>query len=125
MVAKNNIVKYEEEIFSEERFVFVDSTFFEIFTFPFIAGDPGTALDRPNTVVITKEMKIKYFGDEDPIGKVLKINGEQEYEITGVCETPPSQSSIEFDFLGSMSGRGRTSHSKFMTLNSYKLLFLC
>ena len=124
MVAKNNIVKYEEEIFSEEWFVFVDSTFFEIFTFPFIAGDPNTALDRPHTVVITKEMKVKYFGKEDPIGKIFKINGEEDYEITGVCETPPSQSSIEFDFPGSMSGRGRTSHSKFMTLNSYKLLFL-
>ncbi|MCK4700970.1 MAG: ABC transporter permease [Bacteroidales bacterium] len=104
------IVKYEEKIFSEERFVFVDSTFFEIFTFPFIAGDPNTALDRPYTVVITKEMKVKYFRNEDPLGKVLKINGEQDYEITGVCETPPSQSSIEFDFLGSMTGRGRSSH---------------
>ena len=105
--SRQTIVKYEEKIFTEERFVFVDSTFFEIFTFPFITGDPNTALDRPYTVVITNEMKIKYFGDEDPTGKLLKINGEQDYEITGVCETPPSQSSIEFDFLGSMTARER------------------
>lgn len=101
------IVKYEDKIFSEDRFAFVDSTFFEIFTFPFITGDPNTALDRPNTVVITSEMKIKYFGNEDPVGKILTINGGEDYEITGVCETPPSQSSIDFDFLASMTARGR------------------
>ena len=58
------VVKYEEKIFSEDRFIFVDSTFFEIFTFPFLAGDPNSALDRPNTVVLTSEMKEKYFGEE-------------------------------------------------------------
>lgn len=101
------VVKYEDKVFMEDRFVFVDSTFFEIFTFPFLAGDPNTALDRPHTVVITDEMKMKYFGDEDPIGKVLRINGEEDYEITGVCGNPPSQSTLEFDFLGSMTARGR------------------
>jgi len=105
--AGQTIVQYEDNIFTEEQCYFVDSTFFEIFTFPFIAGDPNTALDRPNTIVITEEMRMKYFGDENPVGKVLRIDGEEDYEITGVCATPPSQSSLDFDFLRSMTGRGR------------------
>ena len=105
--AGQTIVKYEEKVFTEERFAFVDSTFFEIFTFPFVSGDPNTALDRPHTIVITEEIKEKYFGDEDPMGKMLKVNGEQDYEIAGVCETPPPQSSIEFDFLCSLTSSGR------------------
>lgn len=105
--AGQTIVKYEDNIFTEEQCYFVDSTFFEIFTFPFVAGDPNTALDRPNTIVITEEMRMKYFGDENPVGKVLRIDGEEDYEITGVCETPPSQSTLDFDFLRSMTGRGR------------------
>jgi putative ABC transport system permease protein len=101
------IVKYEDKIFNEEDFFFADSTFFKIFTFPMVAGDPSTALDRPFTVVITREMREKYFGDEDPIGKILRINGEEDFEITGICENPPHHSLIRFDFLASYNTRGQ------------------
>lgn len=94
------IVKYEDKTFKEDRWTAVDSTFFEVFTFNFLRGVSDGALNKPNTVVITESMASKYFGDEDPIGKFLKADGD-DYMITGVIEDMPSNSHFHFDFLSS------------------------
>jgi len=95
------IVKYEETIFSEDRFFYADSTFFDVFDFPFIYGDPASCLDQPNTVVLTRSMSEKYFGERNPIGTSLRINNSFDLEVTAVCENPPNNTHIKFDFLGS------------------------
>ena len=64
------VVRYENKTFVEERFFGADSTVFDVFTFPFVAGNPKTALTQPNTVVITESIAHKYFGNENPIGKI-------------------------------------------------------
>jgi len=97
------IVKYKDRFFSEENLIYVDSTFFEMFSFPFIAGDLATALDRPNTVVISQKMASKYFGNENPIGKTLRIDNKTDLEVTGICEDVPRNSSIQFEFAASFS----------------------
>jgi hypothetical protein len=61
---KNEVVK-----FNESNFYFVDSTVFEVFTFPFLLGDPKTALARPGTIVLTESTAKRYFGNDSPIGK--------------------------------------------------------
>jgi len=94
----NNIVKY-----NERNFFLVDSTVFDIFTFPFIKGDPATAFNRPNTIVLTSSTAKRYFGKEDPIGKILVAEEGLNFEVTGVIEDVPSQSHFIFDMLGSMS----------------------
>ena len=93
------VIKYENRIFTEESFYFTDSTFFDIFSFTLLQGNPKSALDEPYSIVITREMKEKYFGDKDPLGEVLRIGGSQDFQITGVCENVPHQSHFRFDFL--------------------------
>jgi putative ABC transport system permease protein len=97
------VLRYDEKVFSEERFFWADPTVFDVFTIPFIKGNPKTALSKPNTVVITHSMAKKYFGHEDPMGKILNADGRIDYLITGVMEDVPRNSHFHFDFLGSLS----------------------
>lgn len=84
--------------FYEEDFYYVDSTIFDVFSFSLLAGDPANVLIKPNTAVLTQETAQKYFGNEDPIGQTFK-NGDKIYEITGLVEDVPKNSSLEFDAL--------------------------
>ncbi len=98
------IVRYEDRVFVEENFYYADSTFFNVFTAPVIRGDPDRLLNRPNTLVLTEETARKYFGDEDPVGKLLKVGQEEEnFEVTGVVRGFPPNSHFSFNILGSMS----------------------
>lgn len=94
-------VAYEDNRFQEDLVGFADHSLFEIFTFPFISGDPASALKTAYSVVITEEMAQKYFGDEDPIGKILTIGGETEYTVTGVVKNVPRNSHLRFNMLRS------------------------
>ena len=94
------VIKHNQNIFYEDKLVLADTSIFEMFTFPFLKGDPKTALSRTNNIVITQEMAQKYFGNEDPIGKLLFIEGGEEgAKITGVLKNIPHNSHIQFDFL--------------------------
>jgi len=89
--------------FNERNFFLADSTVFEIFTFPFVEGDPETALLRPNTIVLTESTARRYFGNESPVGKSLRIEEFTDMEITGVIRDIPPQSHFNIDILGSLS----------------------
>ena len=80
-----------------------DSTVFDIFTFPFIEGDPETALDNPGTIVITESTAKRYFGEEQAIGKVLRVEEGLNFEVTGVIKDLPTQSHFKIDLLGSLN----------------------
>jgi putative ABC transport system permease protein len=95
------MVSYGEKRFYEERFFYADAAAFEIFTFPFIKGDPKTALKEPNTVVLTEAMARKFFGEENPLGKILKVDLQRDYLVTGVIKNIPNNSHLQFDFLAS------------------------
>ena len=91
----------ERKVFNEPRFFFADSTFFKIFSFPFIKGDPATCLNGPDLVVITKSTAERYFSDEEPLGKVIRFEGKQDLTVTGVVEDVPRNSHFKFDFIAS------------------------
>src|SRR5262245_16548732 len=95
------VVQHGERVFQEERFMFADSTVFEIFTFPFITGDPAVALTRPQTIVLTQRAARKYFGEANPLGQTLRVNNNRDYEVTGVIQDVPRASHLQFDFLAS------------------------
>ena len=95
------LVSHEDKRFYEERFFYADAAVFEVFTFPFIRGNPRTALVEPYTVVLTEAMAHKYFGEEDPLGKILKLNLERDYLVTGVIKDIPNNAHLHFDFLAS------------------------
>jgi len=91
----------EKDIQYEETGVLaVDTTFFKVFTFPLVKGNPATALKKMGGVLISETAARKYFGDEDPMGKHLSINDDKKMvEITGVFKDVPEQSHFHFNFL--------------------------
>ncbi len=94
-------VKQGDLQYEESGIYAADTTFFEVFSFPLLKGDPKTALKDVGGLVITKEMAGKYFGDSDPMGKMLIINFGMDipFVITGVMENIPRNSHFHFDFL--------------------------
>ncbi|MDB4901474.1 MAG: FtsX-like permease family protein [Mucilaginibacter sp.] len=89
--------------FSESKMFFADADFFSFFSFKLLSGNASNLLTKPFSLVITRGMAKKYFGNENPIGKTLKITTDDTYQytVTGVAENAPSNSSIDFNFLAS------------------------
>lgn len=97
------IVRNEEVHFKEEGIFATDSTFFNIFSFELLKGNPETALKQPYSMVITPHIARKYFDEEQAVGKSLQLGeGKKAYTITGIVATPPSNSHIQFDILTSI-----------------------
>jgi putative ABC transport system permease protein len=100
----DEIVRYEDKLFNEQHFMFADSSFFDIFTMPLLRGDSKKALSGPRKIVLTQSAVRRYFGDGDPIGKILRVGSDSSnYEVTGVMADCPSNSQIRFDMLASFS----------------------
>jgi len=91
--------------FSEKKLVFADPGFFKFFSFKLLSGDASNVLSKPFSVVISQEMAKKYFGDNNPIGKLLTLKTDSAftYQVTGIAENCPSNSSIEYNFVASGS----------------------
>ncbi len=101
MEKQNSIVKLKDKIF-EEQAIAADPSFFDMFTFPLKFGEGTHILQRPDSVVLTELMALKYFGNENPVGETLSIQLADEFSdfvITGVLKEIPSSSSLDFDFL--------------------------
>ncbi len=92
-------MEYGDKKITEEKVWRVDSSFFKVFTVPFLKGNPETALSDINSIILTESTARRYFGDEDPIGKVLKMNGDQDVTVTAVIADVPPQSHLHYDFL--------------------------
>jgi putative ABC transport system permease protein len=106
------VVRYGGRFFNEDRILGVDENFFEIFNFKLETGNAETALDEPNSVILSEASARKYFGDESALGKILTIGDSKEmfrkrydnlFKVTAIVQNPPSNSHIQFDMLTSMS----------------------
>ena len=92
--------------FYEKNISFADPSIFDIFTIPFIEGDPETALASPFSIVLTQSAAYKYFGNNDPLGKTITMSsifGTNDYKITGLIKDYPKNSNMYFTMLGSYS----------------------
>jgi putative ABC transport system permease protein len=78
---------------------FVDPSFLEMFSFPFVSGDPNTVFSDPFSIVITEDLAKAIFGDDDPIGRSVKFDDLADFDVSGVMRDVPSNSHIQFDFL--------------------------
>ncbi len=96
LVARDNLS------FREERYLYADSTFFEVFDFTLLRGDPTTVLSRDDTMVLTESAARRYFGDIDPVGQTLVLNNSSTVTVTGLMQDVPSNSHLDFDMLISM-----------------------
>ncbi len=102
--------------FEESRVFYVDSTFLSVFSFPLVKGNIQSALQRPDAIVITESMAKKYFGSDNPIGKIIRKDNSDNLVVTGVLANIPSNSHLQFDFIIPMSFIG---HSYEMTNNPW------
>ena len=99
----SSIIRHGGKTFNEQRFFWADSSMFDVFTLPFVAGIPKTALTKPNTLVITESTARKYFANENPIGKTLNKDNKTDYMITGVIKDVPQNSHFQPDFIASLT----------------------
>lgn len=95
------IIRYKDNTFYEDKFLYASHTLFDVFSFKLIKGNPKDALVTPNSVVITEDMAEKYFGSEDPMGKNLRVNVDSLFAVTGVIENIPRTSHFRPDFIAS------------------------
>jgi len=97
------VVTIDDRDFKENRFFIADAEFFQVFSWPLVEGNPETVLSRPGTVVISISTAEKYFGSGSAVGQTVMVDGETEFEITGVFRRPENANShVEFDLLASM-----------------------
>lgn len=95
-IATNNhqTISYENKYFNEDKQYKVDGDFLEVFDFELLKGDPKTCLKEPNSAVISEAMAIKFFGDADPIGKILKYPKQRLIKVTGVLKNTNKRSHL-------------------------------
>lgn len=98
-----SVVRYEDNVFSEYYFFSADSNFFEVFPFQLLRGNKNEVLRHSNTIVLTSSTAHRYFGNKDPMGKIIKLDG-QDLEVVGVMENIPENSHLKFDALGPSIG---------------------
>ncbi len=101
-IATNNDQVRRGETMLTETALLVDPNFFEVFDFPLIRGETSSFSSNPNTTVLTPEAATRYFGQDDPLGQTLSMRvgaDFQDFVITGIAETPPVNSSIQFTML--------------------------
>ncbi len=89
-------VSYGDKMFLNDRFVCAEPSFLEMFDYPLLKGNPKTALSETFSIIMTEKMAFKYFGDEDPIGKDIKIYNNS-YKVTGILKEIPRNSHLQFD----------------------------
>jgi putative ABC transport system permease protein len=94
-------IEHNNKIQEEEKFIFAENDIFDVLTINFIHGSSRNAITEPNTMVVTREIALKYFGETDCIGNVLKVN-EEDFRITGVVQNPPSNTHLKYNFIASM-----------------------
>lgn len=118
------VLRYKDKVFSEERIFWADSTIFEVLTFNFVKGNPNTALNTLNGLVITESAAKKYFGDEDPMGKLINVDKRVDYIVTGVMRDIPENSHFHADFIASLSFYADSRSPNWFGNNFYSYILL-
>ena len=97
--AGNITFRYNEKIFNEREGIFADNNLFNIFDINLVEGDRHTALSDPFSIIMTRDMAHKYFGDADPINKVIRLDNQQNFKVTGIFDPLPDNSHFHSPFM--------------------------
>ena len=95
----NDLISYKNISFNERNIYLTDSNFFALFDFPLIKGNRATVLKEPGSIVLTASAAKKYFGHDDPIGKVMEFNKTLQLKVTGIAQDVPVNSHLSFDMI--------------------------
>ena len=93
------LLEIDKRKFEEKNGFYADSTLLEVFDFKLLQGSAATAMQRPDAILITAAMAKKYFGSDDPIGKILRKDNDKNVTVTAVFANLPSNSHLQFDFI--------------------------
>jgi putative ABC transport system permease protein len=119
------LIVYGDNKINEKEFLFADSTFFDVFSFKLLKGDPKAVLVEPRSIVMTETGAKRYFGKEDPVGKLLKVESDTVlYKVTGLMEDPPENSHFHFDLLGSLTTLDASRRTFWISHNFYTYISL-
>ncbi len=102
----NELVTYNELSILEDNFLYVDPNFFMLMPFSFEYGNAQTALGNKNSVIISNQKSLQYFGDENPIGKVIEIDGKGSLVVSGVLANDTEKSHLQIEFLAPIDAMG-------------------
>jgi putative ABC transport system permease protein len=119
--------KYDEKRFEEKRVLFVDSTFFHVFHQDFVAGDASSALNAPNSMVMSETSAKRYFGSaENALGKLIQPEGNNPnlLQVTGVCKDWPENAHFDFDLLLTTAGNRGFRQENFVNFSAHTYLLL-
>ena len=117
-------IKYEDKVFAESKVFYVDSNFFQFFDYKLLEGDPKTLLTEPNTMVMTRKVAQKYFGNEAATGKLVTLDNDRTFKVTGVAENPPTNSHLDFDVLLSSESGDRLKNKEWINNNIFTYFLL-
>ena len=117
-------VQYEDQAYLESALIFADSTFFDVFSFDLLKGNPDRVLAEPQTLVISEDIARKYFGEEEAIGKSLRLDNNLLYRVTGVMKPMPKNSHFHFDLLASLSTLEESNNPTWLNNNFQTYLVL-
>ena len=120
----SSVIRKGNQNIKEERIISVDSTLFDVFTLPMIAGDPRTALTAPHSVVITESIARKYFNQTDVVGQSLRFDNTDDYKVTGVIKDMPANSHFNYDFFVSLSTSEESRRGIWLSFNFNTYLLL-
>lgn len=119
------LIRYQDKRFNEDGIMFADSTFFDIFDYKLLRGNPKTALLNPRSMILTETFAEKYFGNEDPMGKSLNVEEDTIfYTVTGIIQDIPENSHFQFDMLGSMNSIGQSRSDNWVSHNFYTYMVI-
>ncbi len=113
-----NVVRYEDDVYTENYYFFADSNFLEVLPFALLKGNPKDVLRHPNTIVLSAATATRYFGTADPMGKIIKVN-DQDVSIVGVMEDVPENSHMKFDALLPVAGVQFVQNPSFYIAGTY------
>jgi putative ABC transport system permease protein len=99
----NGLVQYEDKSFIEEKLLLADKNFFSFFSYPLSYGDPASVLSTPGGIVLTRALSRKYFGEENSIGKIIRLDNEYDLQVTGIIDNLPGNTHLQFDAVASLA----------------------
>jgi putative ABC transport system permease protein len=110
IIPASHLVEFENLKFEEKGIFYADPSFFEMFSFHFLEGQPTQVLADPNGIVVSEAAARKYFSDGELIGKVLRIDNKHFFTIKGVITNVPANSHLQFDFIFPISFLSKTDY---------------
>ena len=99
VMVSDGLISFGDKAFNEKKVYIADPGFFTLFSFPLLKGNPATALKDPGSIVLTESTAKKYFGNQDPMGKVIEYAKQKHLRITGIAKDVPSNSHLDFDVV--------------------------